>query len=384
MKLVLYTNSCSAHQLPLSHEIVKRLGAEIFRYVYTDDSQHQRSQVVDSDEKWVTKDRSFVESCDVLLVGGVHPIDIILRRSRNGKRTLYMSERWFKPQLGMFRLLHPKYFMMAWKFVKIMRNLSLFTYLPIGIHAARDMARLCGLMHGDLRCIFRTPELDFERKPGGKIWLKNKTQNKQDERKYCLDKMRMWGYFVEPMKYNSERVHQTTKAVRNEIKVLWVGRILKWKRVDTILRAVREHANLKKVDNSLPKISLDIYGNGPEEIKLKKMVHGYEEQIKFYPPVTIAEVRKLMQEHDVLVLTSNGYEGWGAVVSEALEEGMKVVGTYEAGSSATILPDECLFHAGDWRNLLRLLSMPIQANSIGNWTAEIAAKTLLSKNIMQI
>ena len=31
------------------------------------------------------------------------------------------------------------------------------------------------------------------------------------------------------------------------------------------------------------------------------------------------------------------------VLSEALEEGMAVVGTYEAGSSATILPESILF-----------------------------------------
>ena len=378
MKFVLYTNSCSAHQLPLSHEIVKRLGAENFRYVYTDDSLHQRSQVVDSDEKWVTKDRTFVESCDVLLIGGMRPIDIILRRSKNGKRTLYMSERWFKPPLGMLRLLHPKYLAMAWKFVKLLRNSPSFIYLPIGIHAVSDMVRLCGLIQGDLRCLFKAPELDFERKPGGKIWLKNKTQNMQDERKYCLDKMRMWGYFVEPTRYDSSLVQEPIVADHKDIKVLWVGRLLKLKCVDTIIRAVYEHLKLKRMDSSLPKITLDIYGSGPEETRLKRMARGYEDIIKFYPPVPITEVRKLMREHDVFVLASNGYEGWGAVVSEALEEGMKVVGTYEAGSSATILPNECLFHAGDWRSLLRLLLKPIQAKGIDDWTAETAAKAVLS------
>ena len=61
----------------------------------------------------------------------------------------------------------------------------------------------------------------------------------------------------------------------------------------------------------------------------------------------VAEVRAFMRSHEVYVLPSNAYEGWGAVVSEALEEGMEVLGTYEAGSSATVLPQENLFHAGD-------------------------------------
>ena len=66
-----------------------------------------------------------------------------------------------------------------------------------------------------------------------------------------------------------------------------------------------------------------------------------------------------MHEHDIYVLASDAHEGWGAVVSEALEEGMKVLGTYEAGASATILPITNLFHAGDWRSLMTMLCKPI-------------------------
>ena len=83
-----------------------------------------------------------------------------------------------------------------------------------------------------------------------------------------------------------------------------------------------------------------------------------------------------MRNHDVYVLASNAYEGWGAVVSEALEEGMKVVGTYEAGSSATILPKECLFHAGEWKRLLESLQNGVHGVGIGEWTAANASKVL--------
>ena len=52
------------------------------------------------------------------------------------------------------------------------------------------------------------------------------------------------------------------------------------------------------------------------------------------------KVRELMREHDLFVFPSNGLEGWGAVVSEALEEGMNVIGTFESGAPATLLPKE--------------------------------------------
>ena len=88
-----------------------------------------------------------------------------------------------------------------------------------------------------------------------------------------------------------------------------------------------------------------------------------------------------MQEHDLYVLSSNGYEGWGAVVSEALEEGMRVLGTFEAGASATLLPRERLFHSGDWKGLVQLIEKEIRGElppcSIGEWTAKAAAKRLM-------
>ncbi len=112
------------------------------------------------------------------------------------------------------------------------------------------------------------------------------------------------------------------------------------------------------------------------------MALGYEDVIKFYPPVPISEVRKLMREHDVYVLASNGYEGWGAVVSEALEEEMKVIGTFESGSCATILPENNLFHAKDWHKLLQLLQSCILKGKIGEWTAKIAAELIVNNPLL--
>ena len=79
-----------------------------------------------------------------------------------------------------------------------------------------------------------------------------------------------------------------------------------------------------------------------------------------------------------IVLSSNAYEGWGAVVSEALEEGMRVVGTYEAGASATMLPESNLFHFGDWRRLASILANDIKMIDIGMWTAKSAARELMA------
>ena len=384
MDIIFLTNSVSPHQLPLCYELEKQHGDGSVIYFYTESIREERlmlgwnDSTVDSALRILhvpeVKECHDIENSRIL-IADVRDISLFIRRARTGLFTLYMSERWFKPAFGLLRLLHPKFFKMAWRFAKLLRESDKLIYLPQGEHAARDMARLCGLMHGDLRCLFKVPKIKFERKPGGKIWLENDGDNK----KYCLDKMRMWGYFVEPSRYDSFQAQQLKYTDKKDIKVLWVGRLLKLKRIDTIIQAVREHANLKHLDDLLPKITLDIYGTGPEETRLKKMAANYGDVVKFYPPVPISEVRKLMHEHDVYVLSSNGYEGWGAVVSEALEEGMKVIGTYEAGSSVTILPEKCLFMSGDHMRLLKLLqnsdSLPIMNRN--DWSAKRAASALL-------
>ena len=108
--------------------------------------------------------------------------------------------------------------------------------------------------------------------------------------------------------------------------------------------------------------------------------------ITFLQPQPIGRIREILRAHDVYVLASDASEGWGAALNEALEEGLHALGTYEAGSSATILHESDLFHAGDWRTLASLLIRcanekregTLKGQGIGEWSAEKAADRLLS------
>ena len=352
MKFVLYTNTLSAHQIPLAKEVVRLIGPDHFRYIYTSKSG-QKLQESDASDEWIRyapggDPEGWLENADIMLVGGLRPIGLMERRLAAGRTTLYMSERWFKPMQicrvlnlpGWVRLLVPSYWKMARRFAMLFKSKH-YRFLPIGPWSLFDMKKICGIM--------KVPLLDKQ--------------------------VIKWGDFVAPSKFDALPVQEAS----NEVRVLWVGRLLNLKRVDTIVRAVGEHANLKRVDNSLPTITLDIYGSGPEEKHLKRMAAKYGDAIKFHLPVSIDEVRKLMREHDVYVLASNGYEGWGAVVSEALEEGMKVIGTYEAGASAAILPESNLFHSGDWKTLRNMLACGVPFVPIGEWSAKSATKRLFSE-----
>lgn len=387
MKVLFCESIVSPHQLPFCDAMVNCVGEGNFCYCATKPLSEERRKL-----GWLEARRNYIvraydgisaaaveeyaDRFDVLLTWILEPRLIYGFISR-GKRVFYASERYFKPPYGMLgRLPFPEKLKRMILAESLMRKVQGFTYLPVGIHAARDMARLCGLMHGDLKCLVGAPKLDFRRKPGGEIWLKDG----ENVKRYCLDKMRLWGYYVSPSENVALPVQEAGKSKPQEVKLLWVGRLLNLKRVDVIVRAVGEHANLKRVDDSLPKITLDIYGTGPAEKILKKMAAEYGDLIRFHPPVPISEVRHLMQEHDVYVLASNGYEGWGAVVSEALEEGMKVIGTYEAGSSATMLPKDCLYHSGDVSGLHRILEGYVCSDRREEsflWSAGNAAETFL-------
>ena len=157
----------------------------------------------------------------------------------------------------------------------------------------------------------------------------------------------------------------------SRLRVLWVGRMLNWKRVDTLVKACLSKELCERVE-------LHLYGHGPEEQRLRNLANDAP-HIHFHDFVPVDQVRDLMRSHDIYVLPSDGGEGWGAVVSEALEEGMQVFGTVEAGSSATILPPTHLFTADDVTRLCELLKTQLPKVSIGEWTAEKGAHWLTNK-----
>lgn len=377
MKFILYTNSISPHQIPLAKEMVRLLGAENYRYVYQQELSSGRQDLGWSVEKpeWMIPaagNRQLIESCDVLMCG-IRDIALFRKRSADGKKTIYCSERWFKPisVCGLFaidgrvRMLYPRYRIRARAMMDLVKHDPAFMLYPIGVHAARDFAWLLG-------CTIER----LERVPGGGFWGKGAS----------LNKMRMWGYFVEPSKFDDKEAvfnynEDALPAEKSDgtLKLLWCGRLLGWKRVRDIVRAVGEHVGLKREGDSLPKISLTIVGDGPEKERHVKMAKGLP--ITFMPSQPIAKIRELMRAHDLYVLSSNQYEGWGAVVNEALEEGMNVVGTYEAGSSATILSKNRLYHAGNVKELVALIDQEYKGDipfcSIGVWTAREAAKRLM-------
>ena len=370
LKFIHYCNSVSPHQLPLARELVKRLGVENYCYVATNRLSAGRMACGWSEarEPWISYGKygknaaldTELENCEVLLTG-IRELGLFEKRKINGLKTFYMSERWFKPIRivrlfglpdcsigGRVRMFIPAYRRMAKRLVKWVTNDSNGRVLPIGPLAKKDMLRL------------GVPE----------------------------SKIVPWGYFVAPSDQKSNH-HYRPLSSASTLKVLWVGRMIPCKRVDTIIRALR--AVKAKVEGERCDVQLTLVGDGSEKSRLQRLANQALRQsnnqaiINFLPSQPIDKIRSIMCAHDVFVFASNGRDGWGAVVSEALEEGLKVIGTFETGASAAMLADNDLFHAGDWRALSEKLAICLQqkmagelrGQGIGEWSAEKAADRLM-------
>lgn len=344
MTFCFYMNCVSAHQLPLAREVARLVGRENFVYVDAEADAQPLQTVHAVSDLTVVKHREApeqAENADVV-VTGMRDFDLIERRARKGLTTFYYSERWFKPLAirlgrlsfslpGRVRMLVPGYRRMARRFVAWTRTDSRARVLAVGPWAKGDFLRL-GV-------------------PAEKI----------------VD----WGYFVEP----GAGVPRTPRTPGSELKVLWVGRMLPLKRVDTIVRALRE---VLRRNPGAP-IRLTLVGDGPERTRLERLAAGLP--VDILPPVPMGEVRRIMQAHDLFVFASNAFEGWGAVVSEALEEGMSVVGSREAGACPALLPAARLFRSGNVRTLAKRLEEEYNCQlppcSLGDGSARRAAERVV-------
>lgn len=377
MKFVLYTTSISAHQLPLAREIVKRVCAENFRYIYTGVLQGGGQEVA-CEEPWVVRKSwseklengegrsidEWLEDADVLL-SGIRDFALFKRRSARGLKTYYMSERWFKPFrilgvyfFGWFKLVHPRFLNLVVNFRKMLRSDLNFAYLPISINAARDA---CAIVGSRIR------------------------MHDADAKALCVGahigaQMNLWGYFVQPSAWAKEdleilRGRQKTEVCSGvrPLRILWAGRMIALKNVDIIIRA------LKKVSRF--QVKLTLIGDGPERIRLERLADKLElnDKVEFRPFVSIEKMREVMREYDLYVFASNGFDGWGAVVSEALEERMPTLASCECGAGATILPRNCTFSCRDANELAQRIDAFDDLPQLGanGWTAKEAANFLL-------
>ena len=307
--------------IPLANALVSEVGINNFKYAILKPAEEFRVNMgfnaEDEDQPWAIKvyenEENIIEfekwfdEADVVLFSNRTFFAKASQRVKKNKLTFYFSERWWKPKIGRWRLLFPKHIKFVLEIRKLSKNPN-FHYLAQGGHAAND--------------------IQFITKFKDRIWN--------------------FGYFT--------AVTETTfmSSPTDTISVLWCGRMLQWKRVDVLIKAFSE------VIKKHPHCHLTLVGDGEEKEKLEILAKEILplEMYSIIPSQKIEVIREMMGISDIYVLPSSGYEGWGAVVNEAMSEACAVIASVNSGAGKAIIEDGVngfLFKSGDCKALSKIL-----------------------------
>src|SRR4029077_21032506 len=115
------------------------------------------------------------------------------------------------------------------------------------------------------------------------------------------------------------------------IKVVTVGRLVPWKQVDQLIKAIAE----------CDEAGLVVVGDGPDRERLEQLARGGNlgDRVYFAGQRKQEETVSLMAACDLFVLNST-YEGLPHVVLEAMSAGLPVVATAVGGTPEVVSDGE--------------------------------------------
>lgn len=168
-----------------------------------------------------------------------------------------------------------------------------------------------------------------------------------------------FGYFVEEdLVVSANEPNQNNRSA--SFRIGYTGQLIHRKGLDLLIKAL---AGLKEQE-----WVLDVVGDGEKRIELKNLCNTLDiaDRVIFHGSKSNLEAVQLMQKLDLFVLPSR-WDGWGAVVNEALMCGVPVVCSDLCGSADLIGDDRIgeLFEAG---NILSLRSVLLKRINNGKKT----------------
>ena len=183
-----------------------------------------------------------------------------------------------------------------------------------------------------------------------------------------------WGYFPEFLRYDIKELI-ANKRENSPTKILWVGRLIKYKQCMDALKAA------KKLKENGRMFILDIVGTGEMRDELEEYVknNGLTDIVRFHGSVPQKEVRKFMEQANVFVSTSNHEEGWGAVINEAMNSACAVIGSHAMGSVPYMIENNkngLIYKSGDVEELCFLMDKCISDSGLAEKLGENAYHTV--------
>lgn len=165
--------------------------------------------------------------------------------------------------------------------------------------------------------------------------------------------------------------------------VLYVGRLIGIKGVDTLIEAI---ANVRATE---PRVTLVIAGYGPDETALKLLVStkGLTDNVRFLGHVSLDELPRYYALADLFVLPSR-QDVWGLVLNEAMAAGLPLITTDRVGGSADLIEpggNGFVVPAGDVTALARAIEAIVTnaalAERMGRRSRELAEALRVSRTV---
>jgi glycosyltransferase involved in cell wall biosynthesis len=168
--------------------------------------------------------------------------------------------------------------------------------------------------------------------------------------------LREFGYIVEPPREVATKHNETGEGV---VRLVFVGQLVRRKGVDYLLSAVA------KLGSSGWR--LDFVGDGVERGFLDRTAksRNLEDRVFFHGNQPNEYALEMIRRADALILPSR-WDGWGAVVNEALMVGTPAVVSNSCGAASLIVNDLCgeVFPRGDVSTLVDALTRRIRGGKL--------------------
>lgn len=304
MKIVFVSNYINHHQIPFCDAMAAQPGVE-FTFVQLIPMEEERLQMGWGDSvgqipylRCMYEDREGVRrlilQSDAAIFGWSDCEDLISERLRNGRPVIRISERIYRE--GTWKRFSPRGLLAKYReHIRYRRDRAYL--LCAGAYAAYDFS-LIGAYPG---------------------------------------KRYRWGYFPALRTYDgeqAERILEKRAHTRNgSIKLLFAGRLIPLKHPEY---ALREAALLRRAGVD---VFLTVAGDGPMRGELESLAvrEGITEHVCFTGAMPPERIRDEMERNDVFFFTSDHLEGWGAVLSEAMNSLCACVAGTMAGAAPYLI-----------------------------------------------
>lgn len=357
MNIVFWQNSLSIHQLPYVAKLMDVKGVDCVTFVSGTDISANRKAM-----GWKIPQIKGLDRCRIILTPDDKQIESLLLNNIENSVHLFSGIRGFAFVFKAFKA-------------------SLKYELTRGLIVERPNTYYWGHANGKPlwlhQLVFMLRDAKYSK------YIKYVFAMGEDAVQYYKGLCSDWDVF--PFAYCTETfICESNYTASYTLNCLFIGSLTCRKSVSTILTSYTLLS-----PSTLAKVHLKIIGNGPEMEKLHKKAKDLRlTNIEFLGSVPNDKIGCELAHSDILILPSI-YDGWGAVVNEALSSGCYAIVSDKCGAKELLHDERCgkVFHSGNPKELA--LTITDSVNKIADlrsnrtWRKQWAETAISGKALAQ-